>query len=404
MRRIPAALAAMVVVLCANSTALATPLRIEAPPNPLIAQLFGVAPAGVSHVTFAADTMPVGFAASTPTAAQTQRGQFEGGFATIGDGTHTIGLSADLDTGVFPSMSAPAPGVPVAGHQDEETRGQGGMLLAVGRRSRRAPGHIYLYARLVAGLPDATVDAALGELAFSLDGWWGLDPLTTSDASNATVLAALNLAATRTAAMREWYMIWSARKRAGWGRAEGAIPDSYVGARRRGGRQTLVTTNWGVQRPDEPRGQVRAWFWRAPGRLWVQPWAAPSCAHLIGGGRHPAPGDPLQARKGALAYALLALPTGQGLLFDDPESLAAAYDLATKPPLEFGSRGTRYEIYFYPQSFRAHAIFLVGRDGTFRTIKVETLDAQGDIMETTRVGIATRIPLARTRLPGGACR
>lgn len=53
---------------------------------------------------------------------------------------------------------------------------------------------------------------------------------------------------------------------------------------------------------------------------------------------------------------------------------------------------------------RAHRIFLVGRDGAFRKIKVEIRDARGDIIETTRSGIATHIPVGRPRPPGGPCR
>ena len=235
MRGMVAALAAIVVTLCANSTAGAAPLRIEARPSLTFASFTGVALDAVPRITFVADAMPAGFAETTPTAAQIQHGE-----VTIADGTHTIDLAAEVATGIIFF----GPGGGGLTFEDADTRDRDGVLVAIGRRSRRAPGHIYPTASLRSGPVDATASEALAALGSSLDGWWGLDPFTTSDASNATVLAALKQAATRTAVMPEWYLTWTRRWRAGWKLTEGTRRDFYFGARQSRGRQTLETTRW----------------------------------------------------------------------------------------------------------------------------------------------------------------
>ena len=386
MRGMVAALATMVVTLCASSMAGAAPLRIEARPSLTFASRAGVALDAVPRVTFVADAMPAGFAETTPTAAQPQ-----GGAVTIGDGTHTIDLAAEVATGLV--FFGPGAVAGRLGFEDVDARDEDGVLIAIGRRSRRAPGHIYLRAGL-SGPVDATASDALAALGSSLDGWWGLDPLTTSDASNGTVLAALKQAATRTAVMPEWYLTWTRRWRAGWKLTEGTRRDFYFGARRSRGRQTLVTTN-GFPRLASTVAQL----WRAPGHMWIQDRRL-GCTRLLPRLVPPTP----PATEGALSFSVVGPRTAGilgGLLSSD--ALAAVYDLATKPPLRLGARGTRYEIYYYPEGFRVHGIFLVGRDGTFRTIKVEILDAQGRVIETTRAGITTHIPAARTRPPGRVC-
>jgi len=239
----------------------------------------------------------------------------------------------------------------------------------------------------------AAIAAVHADLEPSLRIWYGLDPRTTSDTNRTGVIAAVTSAIHRTAALGSWsatideaglvprpgpqktHSVYAVRER------RGRITASYVDARPPGVRR--------IHKPG------RSWQYSAAGRCWTS-------FRDVGPSSIPIP-ERLLVRSGPASISLIG-NGGQGInstILATARPLQLAYDVTAKAPLSLGSRGTRYELYFY-FGFRTHLVVDVNRRGIASVIKEEQLDARGIAVERERIGITTPAP-RRLLTPGRSC-
>ncbi len=375
-------------LLAVPCQAAAAPFRVTLP-----RQHTGTVADRLPSWTFEAAEVPAGFAVATSTATGPTIILRDENLVNV---VVTVGGSPDVD--VFTPL-APTTPQPIA-PEGATVAADGSWTLdgAMHEWGRYVPGsdqRLWIQGTISIYEQDGDVRTATPEQAAaiaavrasfepSVRAWYGLDPLTTSDDGRAAA-AAVRQALRRTADLRDWS---AATDEQAFVARPGPQQIHSVYAAREGAGRLAVSAAYVHAPADIRRIHVpgMSWDYRPAGRCWL--------AHRDVG---PAP-LPVSERTivhwGPMGLPFLGGPRGWPVgQFALTATFLSTYDLTAKPPLSLGRRGTRYELYFY-SGFRIRLIVDVDRSGIARVVKEEQLDAQGKLVERSRIGVTTPAPRA----------
>ena len=342
--------------------------------------------------TFEAAELPAGFAAASSTATGPTIILRDENLVNV-----VVTVSGSPDVDVFPRPVTPQPiapeGATVAADGSWTRDGamhEFGRYVPGSDRRLWIEGTISIYdtdgdVRTATPEQAAAIAAVRASFEPSVRAWYGLDPLTTSDDGRAAA-AAVEQALRRTAALRDWS---AATDEETFVTRPGPQAVHSVYAAREGAAGRLAVSAAYVHVPTDIRRihvPGMSWDYRPAGRCWL--------AHRdVGPAPLPAPERTI-AHWGPMGLPFLGGPRGFPVgQFALTPTFLSTYDLTVKAPLSLGRRGTRYELYFYA-GFRIRLIVDVDRSGIARVVKEEQLDAQGKLVERSRIGVTTPAPRA----------